>query len=115
MPTATLPKRRGNAAEADGQQTTNVAEVAEPTFGRRWKRGKYGRPVPKADTGNLDAVHTEMTRAFRHSPDVIAKVGNSLKEAAENSLSGGDVPQTIGGDTEAEGRDERKEEMGQEF
>ena len=72
--TVTLPERPANATEAEDRQTANLAEVSESTQGRRWTKGRHGRPVPKADTGNVDAVNMEMTRAFRHSPDVIANV-----------------------------------------
>ena len=34
----------------------------------------------KADTGDVGAVNKKTMKAFRHTPDVIAKVGNSYKK-----------------------------------
>lgn len=77
--TTTLPERQVNATKPENRQTAHLAEVFEGAHVRRWK-GKHGRPGPKADTGNVEAINQEMMCAFRHSPDVIAKVGNFHKK-----------------------------------
>ena len=77
---ATSPtSSRDPARNPDAPSHAN-AESAESVTPTRWQRRRFGQPVKKADVGNAAAVQKEMAQALRHSPDIIAKVGNSYKK-----------------------------------
>ena len=76
-PSSCEPTPRG-----PGTLSHTSAESAESVTTDRWRRRRFGQPVRRADTGDAVAVQKEMAQALRQSPEVIAKVGNSYKNAS---------------------------------
>ena len=79
--TVMSPKQQHRDADhAGAQPSVDRTDKVESVTSGRWRKGPLGRAVRKADTGDLASVNAEMKQALNHSPEVIAKVGNSYKK-----------------------------------